>query len=944
MASAVRLFRVTPGAHTLRELLTPLLNTQGEVRITAFSSSSIALCRQLFDARANVEICEFGQVVGAVLAERQGVAPLLPAKGLIVAALQHACADLDEDSPFHRVRAYPGFHQLLARAWETTRSYQIELPVPSLAGKTGALAAIFSRTEQLLQMLGRRFNADAMAACPELEPEAPPFNRLIVVAGSEYRPAEFDWLDWLSTTGVDVNIVAERHAAGSKIFAESDRIEARFGEARIFVNAANPLAESVFAESDTTAIFDCEILEAPDVLSECEWVLRRAVDRAEGNPSRVAIFCRNLESYGPILQAVAARFEVPLSVSRRFPLLATSMARTALDVLNACASNDVRNLMRLARSPYFPLPSLAARTEFEEACRLAYREHSAAWSEIGRWSEKETSPEWLRSVLAWREVAVAGRTTLEGWRERLIELATTLGLAHDEEEDSRDQRAVTAMLRSLAHDASVDRITTRRELSVAEFSRACRRLWEREEVSIEPDEGGIQVVSAADQIGPVDTLFVMGMLEGEFPRRRTEDPLFTDDELLLLSPEILIPNSVAKAAAERDEFYRACCAPASALVLSYPRVDEDRDNVPAFYLEEIRRATGLVGVTQFSRSMLVPNEASLAADQKLQEALAQSNGWPPPPELVALPAVAIARGAEAIYSPKELADALECPFRYFAKYRLAVKPSHERMRWASLSDLPRQARLADQPDPETATSVLRDKLDEHLGSLMADVLPHDYRLMRSGASRLIDSWVNREFRARAIWPRDNVRWDNVGFEHGPLRAKLKLPDGRFVQLKGSVPAVSVRGDLEVIHLYKGRDPIVDQSAEGESKIAPHEQMELELYLLMRDARDRPAGVEIDHGGGRRLVTVGTAQFPRQDIKDEMRSTAFEAFERPDLLTAMVQKVQIAVDHIQSGSITPTPEESRCFYCEFGELCRRSHQFSEVDDPFEMPEEDEVFTN
>lgn len=941
MGSAVRLFRVTPGAHTLRELLSKLIPSHGEVRLTAFSSSALALCRQLYEDRPNVEICEFGQVVGAVIAERQGVAPLLPARGLIVAALQQACLDLDEESIFGQVKQYPGFHQVLARSWETLRSYRIELPHPDLPEKTGALTAVYSRAEQLLQMLGRRFNADAMAACPELEPEAPPFSKLIVLAGSEYKPAEFEWLDWLATTGIDVEIVAERHAAGAKVFEQADRIEARFGEARLFQSSANALASCVFSDDDVSCLFDCQIIEAPDLLSECEWVLRQAVERPDGQSDSVAIFCRNLESYGPILQAAATRFQVPLSISRRFPLLATSMARTTLEVLDICASPDVRGLMRLTRSPFFPIASLAARKEFEEACRLAYRETGHAWTEIANYAAKEEAPEWLKSVLEWRSTAVEGRATLEVWRERLIEFATTLGFGHDSDEDSRDQRAVTAMLRSLAHDASVDRITARRELDVAGFTRICRRLWEREQVSMEPEEGGIQVVSSADQIGPVDVLFVMGMLEGEFPRRRSEDPLFTDDELLRLSPEEPIPNSVAKASAERDEFYRACCAPQRALILSYPRVDEDRDNVPAFYLEEIRRVAGLTEVKRYPRSLLTPEEAKLDADRILAEALDGKAERPKAPELVEPAALAFARGEDSVYSPKELSDALECPFRHFAKYRLALRPSQDRVRWASLSDLPRQANLAEMPDEETARAVLRQRLDEHLGNLMAELLPHDYRLMRAGASRLIDGWISREFRARQLWPRDNVRRDNVGFEHGPLRGKLKLPDGRFVQLRGSVPAVSVRGDLEVVHLYKGGDPIADQSGEGEAKFASHEQLEMSLYLLMRDSRDRPAGVEIDHSGGRRLITVGTATFPRQDVKDEMRSTAFEAFERPDLLGGMVTKVQIAVDRIQSGSITPTPQETRCFYCEFGELCRRSQLFSEADDPFEVEESDEL---
>lgn len=973
MAMPVRLFRVTPGAHTLRELLAPLVAGPGEVRLTAFDSSRLTLLRDIFGHLAHVEVCEFGQAVGIVLAERQGYAPMLPPKGLIEAALAEACRDLDEDSPFFRAKGYPGFHQVLARRWETLRSYRIDLPIigePVFQAKTQALAGIYSRAEQILNQLGRKFNADAMAACPEMEPEEPPFNRLILVAGSEFRPAEFDWLEWLAETGVQVDVVAEQHAGreptgslfgtedkSAGLFAESERIEARFGPSRPFARA-NPLSECVFTDSDTKAVFDCEILETPDVLSECEWVLRRAHERADGAYGSVAIFCRSLESYGPILQAAADRLGVPLAMGRRFPLLATSIARAILDVLRACASSDVRDLSRLARSSYFPLKSLADRRIFEQACRLAYREGRNAWSSITDWAgdEGEGRPAWLKDLLEWRKIAVEEGATVEGWRERLIQLSLLPNLAGlSGESDAsevglharitkRDEHAVTAMLRSLAYDASVDRIGPRRQLSLGEFHRIARRLWEREEVSLEPEEVGVQVVHSAAAIGPVDTLFVMGMLEGEFPRRRQEDVLFTDTELLALSPEPRIPNSHDLARAERDEFYRACCAPARALILSYPRVDDDRDNVPAFYLEEIRKVTGVGDPVRFSRGRIVPEAPILASDAALKEAMDAAKSWPPAPALEIPAAQEFARGEQTAFKPRELADAYQCPFRFFASYRLDVHPSHERMHWGGLSGLPRRARLAAMSDPEVAAGKLREAVDDHLGNMIAETLPHDYKLMQAGAHRLIEDWVSREFRAQAVWPRETIHTEDVGFEFGPMRNRIKLRDGRFVQLSGDVPAVSIRGDMEVIHLFRGSDPIADPGVEGDARFHPNEMLEMGIYLLMRSDRDRPAGVEIDHGRGRRLITIGASQFPRQDIRSEMRSTSFESHERSELLAGMVERIQIAVERIESGEITPTPEEQRCHFCDFGELCRRSYRFSEVDeDPFQE-EEDGIFAD
>jgi len=939
------------------------------MRLTAFDSGRLALARDMFGGLANVEVCEFGQGVSAVLAVRRGSSPMLPPKGLIVSALAEACRDIEEDNPFHAARNFPGFHRILARSWEMVRSYQVELPVnhPQIQAKTAALASIYSRAEQILIQLGRRFNADAMAECPETEPEDPGFTRMIVLTGSEYRPAELEWLTWLASTGIGVDLVAERHAGREpsgalfptegELFAQSNRLEARFGPART-LDRANPLARCVFSETEDRALFDCEILETPDMLSECEWVLREAHRRCDVNYSSVAIFCRSLESYGPLLQSAADRLGVPLSMGRRFPLLATSMGRTIIEVLRVCASPDVRDLTRLARTSYFAIECPALRSEFESACRLAYREGpSLAWKEIETWARQGDSenprPIWLIELLEWRAEALRERVPLEEWRERLKLLSLFPGLerlAEDVTEAEptlvgrmtiRDQQAVTAMLRSLAYDASVDRISRRRQLSLQEFVRLAHQLWEHEEVTLEPLPGGIQVVHSAASIGEVETLFVMGMLEGEFPRRRTEDALFTDAELALLSPAEPIPNSHDIATAERDEFYRACCAPSHSLVLTYPRVDEDRDNVPAFYLEEIKRVTGITEPRRFFRTQLTPEEPQLDADVRLKRALAGPLAWPPTPSLVSEAAQELVRGFDQPLTPREIADAYECPFRYYAGYRLKLSPSQPRLLWGKLNSIPIRAGLAEIEDVAEAKRRLRASVDEQLGLLLAESLPHDYRLMQAGANRLLDDWVDREFQARQLWPRDQVTTEGINFSEPPLRGRLKLRDGRVVELRGSVPAVSKRGDMDVVHLYRGRDPISDNGAEGEAKFHPHDQLEMALFLLMRSDRDRPAGVEIDHGRGRRLITVGASQFPRQDVKSEMRSTSFEGHERSELLVGMVDRIQIAVDRIQSGDITPTPEEARCHFCDFGELCRRSHRFSEVDDdPFRFEEEED----
>jgi CRISPR/Cas system-associated exonuclease Cas4 (RecB family) len=113
-------------------------------------------------------------------------------------------------------------------------------------------------------------------------------------------------------------------------------------------------------------------------------------------------------------------------------------------------------------------------------------------------------------------------------------------------------------------------------------------------------------------------VFLPGLAEGLFPKKRLEDPLLLDDARRLLSPNL--PLQAQRSADERNLLEVSIGAAEHKLVASYPRMDvaEGKARVPSFYgLDLIRAAEG-----RLPKLRALEKRAARGADARL--------GWPAP--------------------------------------------------------------------------------------------------------------------------------------------------------------------------------------------------------------------------------------------------------------------------------------------------------------------------
>lgn len=787
-------------------------------------------------------------------------------------------------------------------------------------------------------------------------PDLSSLGRVFVLAGSENVPLYTQWLSWLASGGASVVVAIEHLGGGSPLFAGGKEI-ARSLDAPIPDLAETPWYGEIFhAGSRPGEPLDVRVSSTADPLSECEWAIRGCIEAIGRGfmPHRIAVIARDTETYVPLLTLSAARLGAPLTASVRVPLATIGFASLTASLLASLASPDVRPLSRIALSSYFGLDA-DARSVVREAISAACRGADRSWDMLVDWAETESDDRagWLRPILRWRDEALREPVPMAQWIERLRALwqtpplpETVSGSVNPTQE--RDVRARNAMERALVDRALVEDPLRERALGLRQFASLCDRLWGEEEVALPAATlRGVQVVSSPEQLGECEAVFVLGMLEGVIPRRRSEDPILSDEERLALADLLprhpKLPTSFDRARSERDVFVRMCASAERLLAFSYPQVDDDRDNVPAFYLSRIAQVFSPSVSRDYPRSLVAPlvHDCKSPADLALRRALDGPRARLAPATLESEEArAALVAPLEAGIEPREFEAVRSCPFMSSCRHRLGVFPSARRTAWARLRRLAIQAGLAVQRDPDSARIALEKALEEDRVGLAGTLDDWESSLLDSAGKRLIPGLVDREFRARSLWHADDQeRTADVKLAGPDFRDEIQV-SGRKVRIQSRASALSKIQGYRVLHLFESSVP--DDKTGDE---AARERFKYRLGLTLLPAYT-PEGLaaEVDGLNGSRtlfLVPRREGTMPHGDASAGLKVSVL-GDTLQDFFSGVKSRLAESVEALAAPTMEVRPGDS-CDRCDYGELCRFSKVFGEQLDRFaegESPDSEE----
>ncbi|HLJ20875.1 MAG TPA: hypothetical protein VKU84_11785, partial [Stellaceae bacterium] len=587
--------------------------------------------------------------------------------------------------------------------------------------------------------------------------------------------------------------------------------------------------------------------------------------------------------------------------------------------------------------PYSGLPA-ETQTAIEAVLRDLHRDREGAWGLLEEVAESLGDPvPWLAPVLEWRAEAIQRPAGAWEWFGRIMTLADLIPW-QDAAIDfpqfiERDGRAQTAMQRAITERASLAKIRQAPSLEYRAAVAWMREAWESADYSVPSQEGGIRVVANAAELGDCTLVVALGMLEGILPRRPREDPILGDLEREALSRiaqlNIPLPTSKDEALREREEFVRLCGAARERLVLSYRLATGDRNNIPTAYIEEAERLSAQTKRTVYSRGQFTPDEPRLPGDVSLARAFETRQALAETDFLDEKIRARFLWEESRPFEPQQLRRAVQCPFRFFARDRLGLRPARRLYVWNRLLDLPVTAELALQPDRDAAEGALRGALDDLVDSQVGRLADWELAVIRSGGRRMIADWVEREFRARTLWPRHDMH-ANVSIGSPGVMNKA----ARDVTLTGTVPALGTMGSYALARLYETSAP---DRLGRESNDAVFLYYALWSVVARGDADATAIEVET-LGHERRLFVLPRLSGPLPSDPEHGLYAAAVTMVEEDAVKAVNARarglVRLGADRARGGIVAPTPSPEHCPGCGYGELCRRSAEFGESDDPFE----------
>ncbi len=351
------------------------------------------------------------------------------------------------------------------------------------------------------------------------------------------------------------------------------------------------------------------VTEARDVTLEAEYTaaqIRDLLYRGKAQCRDIMVVTHDLERYGFLLEAAFARYEIPYFMDLRRSVLHTAVMKLPIALLQLAEKTSTEHILLYLKTQLSPLhPAAAADLE-----NYAY-----TWDIDGvQWEQPfvtETDPSGI----------------MEEMRKQVMEPVMKLRRP----DASTDGAALCAALYQCMDEAGIPMrvgglAAHLHEQGDISGARALRKLWNRftelldtmhtalkgdivtfsqlsdllstvlrqNQIPVPPqtlDAVTVQTAAAARYDAP-KIVFVLGVIEGEFPANIQTGGLFSENERTALEKQgVHLARSVRDLCAdERLIVYKTLSAPSHRLYLSYPLAEENGKRLlPAAVLGQIRQ-------------------------------------------------------------------------------------------------------------------------------------------------------------------------------------------------------------------------------------------------------------------------------------------------------------------------------------------------------------------
>jgi CRISPR/Cas system-associated exonuclease Cas4 (RecB family) len=617
----------------------------------------------------------------------------------------------------------------------------------------------------------------------------------------------------------------------------------------------------------------------PAMEREAEEIARLIIEQVDrGRRLReIGILLRTREPYGSLLETTLARFGIPARFYFADPVkMHPAIAYISAVIHSLLNGWDREPLLSALRMPVSGLGATGQgdRLDFDWRARLP---------EFGLPRESDPLFERLAVLDPLRRELLPPRE----WARRLRALNALLPVPQPHDGASWDEvhawRSTAYALRAFedALDAAADLTGDAAHLGLGSFWRRVEHVLAIEPLRL-PDRRRdcvhvLDVVEARQWELPC--IFVCGMTERHFPQYHREDPLLGDAERRRLG----LTTAAERQAQERFLFDFAVSRATEAVILSYPRFDEQGEKaLPSFFLAGIPLSTAAAPTAR-----PIGDAAGGEQPEQAQRGVMQM--------------------AQSRLSPSAIESFLQCPFQFFARYTLGLRP--------------RPPAPRDRLDVLAQGSILHRILAEHARTplpgraLFEQIFEEECekrRIPRTYRTEAVRLELLRNFEAFLA-----DRSLNLAGWQTRTEEKFEFPLETGLAIHGRIDRLEIATDrraLVIDYKYSAPNRIhghVEDSAGGHRVQAGLYLAAAERALALAPAGMLFCGVkkEIAWEGwhasiGLRAGTASTNQVLR------------------DLIAAAEQSARRAHAGILAGRIEPEPANpDQCRSCDFRDICR-----------------------
>ena len=609
------------------------------------------------------------------------------------------------------------------------------------------------------------------------------------------------------------------------------------------------------------------LVRAPAIEREAEEIARRILEQAAaGRPFReMGIIVRTAETYVPVLRSTLERFGIPArfyfdSDMERHP--AVRFVSGAVDAMlggwdHARTLQVLRLAPRFADSDVMDRFDFAVREQIPNAGLGALKALLAARPGAERLMHLIDA---LGAIEEWRSFEMAPKD----W---IVQLRMLRNLFRP------DARSLGVSLPVTEIEEEVAMAAEARAMGIEEFWRTVKSVLRLK--PLRPTDGRrnvVQVLSAEEArqwVLPV--VFVCGMVEKQFPRLHRQDPFFPDATRCRLNAAGIRVRTAAEFEREERALFESAISRATMLTtLSHAEFDARGErNLPSLYLEDLR---------------LAPEESRAVrpAPRYPGRPLGPTRG---PAEIRAPGLLESLREKTAKLSPTDLESFLQCPFQYFGRRTLRLKPAparpQDRLDFLTQGNIVHEVLAAWWPDHGDIAPLFEDVFARFVEE---ERIPSGYHTERLHNAMLDDL---RGFAADGQWPRGDFQ--------SRMEEKFVLRLDESLAISGKIDRLDTAPD--------GRAYVIDykysNAQSTKDKIKDENLLQAPLYVMGVKA----AGMFYVGLKGA-VVYAGWKEIPEGWLERKKEQT-----------------LQVVAE-IRAGRVDVAPANpDKCRYCEFRDVCR-----------------------